>query len=57
MSWGLPVIMGKFGFHLSSSIRPSRDTLNRKRGRKEVDDRSLKDTQTANQFMITHVKQ
>lgn len=40
----LPVIMGKFGFHLSSSISPSRDTLNRKRGRREVEDISLGDT-------------
>lgn len=44
-TWGLPVILGKFGFHLSSSISPSRDTLNRKRGRREVEDKSLKDTQ------------
>lgn len=34
-------MMGNLGFHLSSSISPSRDTLNRNRGRREVDDRSL----------------
>lgn len=38
---GLPVMMGNLGFHLSSSISPSRDTLSRNRGRREVEDRSL----------------
>lgn len=38
---GLPVMMGSFGFHLSRSMSPSRDTLSRKRGRREVADSSL----------------
>ena len=37
----LPVMMGSLGFHLSSSISPSRDTLSRNRGRREVEHRSL----------------
>lgn len=41
-----PVMMGNFGFHLSRSISPSRDTLSRNRGRREVEDSSLWETYT-----------
>lgn len=37
----LPVIIGNLGFHLSSSMSPSRDTLSRNKGRREVEDSSL----------------
>lgn len=37
----LPVMTGSLGFHLSSSISPSRETLSKNRGRREVEDRSL----------------
>lgn len=36
-----PVMTGNLGFHLSSSINPSRDTLSRNRGRRDVEDTSL----------------
>lgn len=34
-------MMGNLGFHLSSSMSPSRDTLIRNRGRREVEDKIL----------------
>lgn len=35
-------MMGNLGFHLSSSMSPSRETLSRKSGRREVEDSSLR---------------
>lgn len=34
-------MMGSLGFHLSSSMSPSRDMLSRKSGLRDVEDRSL----------------
>lgn len=35
-------MMGNLGFHLSSSMSPSSDTLSMKSGRREVEDSSLR---------------
>lgn len=35
-------MMGNLDFHLSSSMSPSRETLSRKSGRREVEDSSLR---------------